>query len=473
MLRSVRNRWNKWRLMQELAVRPHARYDAKENPPVPQNGSWAPLEMRIGQRFDDQVAVLLAERERALKSERVAAINNELGNGEHTYSALVRTTKDRITAARIKWNTAWSQVRDIARLRYKDLQDFKRENLLKRDAVYHPPILAIGVCASAFVAETAVNGALFAEVSRWGLTGGAFNAATLSLPNIVLGLAAGFWGLRACHHIRPLIHHMGIVVTGVSLALALLWNFYVGHLRLLAERLSHTRQELRFADWQAVRARILDDPSAPFASSQALILMLVGLIVVAIALWDGLDGFSDRYPGFARVDRKYRRALADIAAFKASIFAQLARLTRRAIRKVTRQQRTHANKTREAHLILDRARGIITQSDSRIDAQLWVHRECLCEYQQLNAQHRHQVPDRFATLEFPGNRAERPVYDWRGARAEIQKRAKDADHVAVAAIAELERHHLEIMATIEAESATVTTVAVPLAPLITLQPRPV
>jgi hypothetical protein len=461
---ALRKPFKQNRLMHALAVPHWARYDAKQDTPVPTNNTWAPIETRIGDRFDHDVTEILATRERKLKSERVAAIDNELREDERVFPALVDETKARIYAARLKFNTRWSQVRERARERYQDLQDFKHEHMLKREATYHPIILAFGVCAIAFVGETAVNAALFAEVSRWGLAGGAMNAMTLSLPNIVLGLAAGFWGMRARQHIRPLIHHTGTIVTVITLSSALAWNLYVGHFRLFAERLSHTRQELRLSDWQGVRAQIVNDPLAPFASSQAVALMFVGLIVVAIALADGLDGFSDRYPGFARVDRRYRRALKDVAAIKASMLRTFKRLTRRGIRSVLKHQRAAAAKIREALRILNGARGTIVKYESRIDESFWVHREVLCEYQQLNARHRDQVPDRFATVQFPGSRAARPVYDWQAARAEIQSRAEQANAAARNATAELHKHRLAIISAIEAESAQVTRAPVLLPP---------
>jgi hypothetical protein len=461
---TIRKPWNKYRLMHALAVSHWARHDAKQNPQVPAEEAYSALETRLAHSFDDRAAGLFAKREQALKSDRVAAIEHALGNNERALPALVRAVKGRIHAARIKANTGWVKVREVARQRYQELQDFKRENLLTREASYPPVIHAIGICTFAFVVETAVNATLFAEASQAGLAGGAQKAMTLSLPNIVLGLMAGFWGLRARHHVLPLLHHKGSIVTVLALTLAALWNFYVGHLRLLAEHLTHNRQQLRLSEWHDVRAQMLADPMAPFASSQAVALMLLGLIVVAIALWEGLDGFSDRYPGFARVDRRYRRAVRDVTAVKSSMFRSVARYTRRGIRDIHKLRRAAHRNTREALHILGRAAGVIIKFDSRILEEHSVHRQCLYEYQQLNRRHRDQVPARFASSQLPGTRATRPVYDWQRARTDIQSRAQQTNDAADHALAELERHRLIVMAEIENESSQLVRTPVLLPP---------
>jgi hypothetical protein len=337
------------------------------------------------------------------------------------FPPLVDATKRTIYAARLKHNTAWTRVRDRARQRQQDLQDFKNENMLKRDCVDHPLILAIGICAIAFVIESAVNAVLLQEVSRWGLAGGAINAMTLSGPNLVLGLTAGIWGLRARNHIKPLIHHSGSIVTVLSLCLAVAWNLIVGHVRLHAEYLSHTRQELRLSDWQPVRAQIFADPTAPFMSAPAVVLMLLGLVVLTVALFDGLYGFADPYPGFSRVDRRNRRAQRDVIATKKIIFRTLRRLTRRGVHNINHERRSHQRKAREGLRILENARGVIIKFQSRIDDKAWAYDECLAEYQALNARHREHVPARFP--------------DYSGERPEVRQNFRH-EHPALAALVE-------------------------------------
>jgi hypothetical protein len=411
----------------------------------------APTEIKLHERLEHHVGALKHARDRAMRSERVNAIANDLTADERSFHDLVRDAKNDIWVARLKFNAKWFQARQLIAQRRGELDQFKREHLLKRDAIYHSPVLAIGILLLACVLETAVNAALFAQVSSWGYIGGALYSLALSLPNLALGFMAGFWGLRGRNHIHPPIRWCATMVLLVAVAGAAFWNFYVGHLRALAELRAESRQPLLLTQWRDVSAQISNDPAAVLASPQAILLIAAGVVVFIIALLDGLDGFADRYPGFAKIDRRLRAALADAHALKWKFFAELTRLTQTGIDRIDARAGLVDRKCREGQRILDRARTIISRYSHRAAQEFWVYRATMRDYQSLNRRLRvdDTIPRRFDEPISPD--VELPEYDWKDMREKIRAAARAASHAADEATITLIDHRLSIIDEIDRE----------------------
>src|SRR5205823_6395794 len=131
----------------------------------------APVERRLEDRFADGIQSLQLSRDKALRTERLKVIEHELTDGAG-FDDLVRRTRDQIKVARLKFEPHFSAARSRVAYRRHDLNNFKTENLLDREASYHSPLLAGGVLAFAFVSETLANAWLFADVSSYGFAGG-------------------------------------------------------------------------------------------------------------------------------------------------------------------------------------------------------------------------------------------------------------------------------------------------------------
>ena len=100
--------------------------------------------------------------------------------------------------------------------------------------------------ALACVGETAVNAMLFAQVSSWGAAGGAAYSLALSLAQPGAGLyRPASWACAASPmSARPCAGSPASSPSPPSPP-APLWNFYVGHLRALAERLARIASRCR------------------------------------------------------------------------------------------------------------------------------------------------------------------------------------------------------------------------------------
>ena len=438
-------------LMSALSVRQHARYDARQTPPQPCEDTCSPTETKLRERLEHQVATLVHARDHALRTERVNAIANDLAADERSFDDLVRDTKNEIWVARLKFNATWTEARQFIARRREDLAQFKQEHLLKRDAVYHSLVLAVGVLLLACVAETAVNAALFAQVSSWGYAGGALNSLALSLPNLGLGFIAGFWGLRGRSHIQPAVRWAATIALILAITGVAIWNFYVGHLRILAELRAESRRPLLLSQLRDVTNQISTDPAAVLASPQAVLLIAFGIVIFIIALYDGLDGFADRYPGFAKVDRRLRSALTAALTLKWQFFAQLTKLTEAGINRIDARASLIDHKCQEGLRILDRARTIIGRYNHRAAEELWIYRAAIREYQSLNRRLRddHTVPPRFDEPIAPD--VVLPVYDWHGMREKIRAAARAATDAADDAAITLIDHRLSTIDAIDRE----------------------
>ena len=183
---------------------------------------------------------------------------------------------------------------------------FKRENgPLIRNAKYpDSPFLSWVGIFLVFLIETLANAGLFASVSDWGLVGGAGYASLMSAPNILGGLFLGWFGIRGAFHVRFLWNAVSVLIALALTAVVLFWNFYVGHFRVLL----HTSSGADFSDFNAVLPQLLTKPYAFLGVTDALLLMIVGLLAAGYAISKGVDGFSDRYPGYAKIDKIYRAA---------------------------------------------------------------------------------------------------------------------------------------------------------------------
>ena len=458
LLAPIRRHAAKYLLLSSHNVRQHARFDARQQPPQPVADVLSPTEAKLHERLGHQVDALKYQRERALKSERVNAIANDLAADERSFEDLVRDTKKEIWVARLKFNPAWVAARRLILQRLEELDQFKREHLLKRAANYHSLVLAIGVLMLACVGETLVNATLFAQVSKWGYTGGALYSLALSLPNLGLGFAAGFWGLRGRNHIRPPVRWLATVILIATVSAGALWNFYVGHLRALAERHAESRRPLLLTQWHEVIDQINADPAAVLASPQAIILIAAGVVVFIIALHDGLSGVADRYPGYAQVDRRLHSAIAAAHALKWKFFTRLTNLTQHGIDLIDTRAGVIEGKCRQGLRILDGARTIMNRYDQRTADQLWIHRAVVREYQSLNRRLRDEqdIPPRFDQPLRPDLAL--PEYDWRGMRDKIRATAVAAHQAADHATVILGDHRLSTMQEIDREGFDLSAV---------------
>ena len=101
------------------------------------------------------------------------------------------------------------------RCRLTDLENFKRENNLTRDAHYaSSPVLAFGIVSILVLAEAGINGVLFADSSDQGLFGGWLEAMVLSITNVGAAFLFG-------RMVLPQLHRRGFVLRVAAIVLCL------------------------------------------------------------------------------------------------------------------------------------------------------------------------------------------------------------------------------------------------------------
>jgi hypothetical protein len=222
---------------------------------------------------------------------------------ESDYEAHVTRAKTALANSKQNLHDEMVQARVEERDLLGALRAFQAQNDLERDAKYPDvPLLAFSLLIALTLVEALLNANIFADVSNWGLLGGAFAALGMSLPNVLGGCLIGLFGVRGALNVNGTIKFLGWVGVILGISLLLFYNFYLAHYRAL---LSTNKDAEFFATW----SRMFADPLGFMVAQQSVILLLLGLIAAGIAVWKGVDGFSDPYLGYARVDGKYRRAL--------------------------------------------------------------------------------------------------------------------------------------------------------------------
>ncbi len=215
----------------------------------------------------------------------------------------------------------------------------------------HPkvPLFQMSIIALMIIFESAANAYFFAKQSEFGLAGGIFQAAAVSLANVATSFfIVGYWGMR---HIsmpldlenifsrRNLYVLMGLIAIIVGLSLVFLVNLSAAHYRNILD-MQALGQELPADLPTKVLPHFIVDPAVcdgilrsdlgktigsaatnamcrPFAlhSLDAMVLFALGLAIAAFAAFEGrrLDspfpGFSDSARGLERARAELRDAL--------------------------------------------------------------------------------------------------------------------------------------------------------------------
>ncbi len=173
----------------------------------------------------------------------------------------------------------------------------------------------IAILMLILIVEGAFNALLFKDAQSGGLLGGLLVAFGVSAVNVVLGVTAGYFGLRYLNHPQKPFKIMGGAITGALVLAGLFLNFFVAHFRDSVEAALRASE----AGGALGGFSLFDlSPGSVIASMfpnifgldnmVAFGLLFVGLVVFSIAVYEGYDRISDKYPGYGRVWRKERIA---------------------------------------------------------------------------------------------------------------------------------------------------------------------
>lgn len=248
------------------------------------------------------------------------------------------------------------------RNRLADLDHFKAENRLVRDAHYpESPVLGLGVLFILVLVEAGINGVFFADSSDQGLFGGWLEALVLSITNVGAAFLFGRIVFPQLHRRGVLLKAGALVLSIASLSALLAINLFGAHYRdfkaatALANPLTQaafkpeTVTVLTGAKAPPAAKPVKAPPSdvvplpdraggqdkvrereamqrmfeAPFSfdSFMSFFLFVTGLCGATIAAADGYK-FDDPFPGYGKRHRRYGIAREASAASLRRILSQ-------------------------------------------------------------------------------------------------------------------------------------------------------
>jgi F0F1-type ATP synthase membrane subunit b/b' len=300
------------RLKQDLDLEKHAAADGSLNQPGHDDKTLNEIQMQICNRvfagilllnqFLDEQVSLAIKNARALLPAKIDSAH---------LSDLIVSSIDKVFHEHRRELVAF---RSTDLQRHRDLRLFRHNNSLTRSADYKDSsVLVAGVILTIFLIESILNGTLLAQVVSTGLLGGIFLAGAISAINIASGLVAGFVGWRNIGHKRPAFRVLGVVVAILCHALAIAWNFFVGHFREVSEKLVSS-ESFNFDPAQLTAATVNHIHLHGFfgvESLQSWALLILGIFIHFLAAKEGWDDVADRYPGYKHLDVRANNAHED------------------------------------------------------------------------------------------------------------------------------------------------------------------
>ncbi|MEM9739281.1 MAG: hypothetical protein AAF829_05380 [Pseudomonadota bacterium] len=173
----------------------------------------------------------------------------------------------------------------------------------------------LAILMAVLLLEGCFNALLFKDAQPSGLLGGLMVAFGISAVNVLFGVCAGYFGLRYLNHPQMPFKVMGGVVAGMFILAGIFLNFFIAHFR---DAVEISLQAAIAAENLSGYSMFDTAPSAVVAgmfpnifglhSLVAFGLLMIGITAFAIAVYEGYDKISDRYPGYGRVWRKERLA---------------------------------------------------------------------------------------------------------------------------------------------------------------------
>ncbi|MBB35041.1 MAG: hypothetical protein CME88_02535 [Hirschia sp.] len=190
---------------------------------------------------------------------------------------------------------------------------------------------AIAILLFVMIIEGCFNALLFKDAQSNGLLGGLLVAFGVSAVNVGCGVIAGFFGLRYLNHPQIPFKVLGGITAGLFISFGLFLNLFVAHFRDTVERELHARMEngslAGFSMFDIAPGSVIGGMFPNLVGLDSMVafgLLFMGLAIFAVAVFEGYDKISDRYPGYGRVWRKERQAYEKRQEVRLSIREELA-----------------------------------------------------------------------------------------------------------------------------------------------------
>ncbi len=187
----------------------------------------------------------------------------------------------------------------------RDLRAFKTDNDLERSAKSTlDGVWITFIILACLLAESMFNMFIFKDVSA-GLIGGFILAAGCSAANIVLGFFHGF-GWRLIIHIWWLKRAAGILITLLTLIMAIALNFAIAHYRHIISDPNINLDEANLG--YLLIKNLTEAPITGIGDLIGYILLLAGIAVFIFVAFETYGKFWDPYLGYSRMQSKADKA---------------------------------------------------------------------------------------------------------------------------------------------------------------------
>lgn len=199
----------------------------------------------------------------------------------------------------------------------RDREQFRARHNIGRSAHISTPgkiMLKIGILLTLALVEIVVNGAFLARGSEQGLLGGAVQAVSFALLNILVSFLVGLGIIRLANHrsiFKKMIGSVGVILY-FSFAIAL--NLALSHYREISGSFSSE------ASVEVIR-RFSQNPLG-LSDLTSWIFLAIGFTFSVIAMVDGLL-FRDPYPGYEAIEKACLAAHDDYNGRKAELIEDL------------------------------------------------------------------------------------------------------------------------------------------------------
>ena len=257
----------------------------------------------------------------AQELEIVNAVERLRSLGVKLYQEHAAVYSDRLGSAaeakneiRIVAGQASGNFNDVCRLSESEMQgvvaklkeaaewksDFRKRNRLRRPGIrLHSSGIRWAAIISAFVlGEAALNSYLFSQKNEFGLLGGILAALLISVANVGVASAAGYYS-RFIWHVNLFAKLFGLLIILSWLAFVLTFNVGLAHFR-------DALVSLAGIDWNTATNQAIQEMRAGpllIDSLESWLLVVIGFLFSLVACLKGFYA-DDPYPFFGKIERE-------------------------------------------------------------------------------------------------------------------------------------------------------------------------
>ena len=210
-----------------------------------------------------------------------------------------------------------------------------------------------------------------------GLLGGSLTALVISVLNVLPSFLVGLLVLRNLHHVRIWRRLVATLALFFSVGAFVSFNLLVAHFRIA----------LLVDPDNALAIAVPMFVAAPFnivGSFDAVSLCILGLFAGITAALDGYTLFDDRYPGYGRIDRRYRERLRLYESTKGAFRHDVERVVRTAHKEIDERLKKLQRKVDVARRVITTALACAATSQRKAEQSALACDRLLRTYREEN-----------------------------------------------------------------------------------------